>query len=364
MSTCLRYSKIISSRACTRSHISNQLVPSTIRPPFPRQRAYATYFPGESATSNPLFVKIVECGARDGLQNEPSIVDVETKVQLIERLGDAGLSSIESGAMVSKKGVPQMATTPEVLTSMKQRRGVSYPVLVPNVRGLENLLQIQGSSSGPIVDEIAIFTAASDSFNKANTNKTVQESLVELEKVVKLAKDKGLRVRGYVSTVITCPFEGAIEPRKVREVGNALLDMGCYEVSLGDTVGTGTEKTVKALMEEVVRSMPIGKLAVSYNHDTFGMAVANVMTALQYGVRTVDSSVAGLGGCPFSPGATGNAATEDLVHALHGAGYETGVDIRKLVGTGVWISEKLNRRNESRAGRGLSARWKREEGKA
>ncbi|KAG8803528.1 hypothetical protein FRC16_004936 [Serendipita sp. 398] len=319
-----------------------------------------------SSVASQRFVKIVECGVRDGLQNEPSIVDVETKVQLLERLAEAGLTAIESGAMVSKKGVPQMATTPEVLQTMKPWQGVSYPVLVPNVKGLENLLQIIQASSvaegTPVVNEIAVFTAASDSFNKANTNKNVAESLVELEKVVKKATENGMRVRGYVSTVITCPFEGLIDPKRVTEVAKALLDMGCYEISLGDTVGTGTNASVRRLLEEVLKVLPADKIAV-HNHDTYGMAVANVMTALEYGIRTVDSSVAGLGGCPFSPGATGNVATEDLVHALHGAGYETGVDLRKLVTTGQWISDKLGRRNESRAGRGWSARWSREEQK-
>lgn len=320
-----------------------------------------------TTVSTPRFVKIVECGVRDGLQNEPNTVSVETKLELLERLANAGLRAIESGAMVSKKAVPQMATTAEVLRGLKPHTGVAYPVLVPNVKGLENLLQLlksikEGDGGREAVDEIAIFTAASDSFNKANTNKSVADSLIELEKVTQLALDYKLRVRGYVSTVITCPFEGKVRPKRVKEVGKALLDMGCYEVSLRDTVGTGTSETVTALMDEVAIALPMNKIAV-HNHDTYGMAVANVLTALKYGVRTVDSSVAGLGGCPFSPGATGNAATEDLVHALHGAGYETGVDLQKLVATGEWISEVLGRRNESRAGRGWSARWRREETK-
>jgi hydroxymethylglutaryl-CoA lyase len=214
-----------------------------------------------AATGPNQFVRIVECGARDGLQNEPNVVDVETKLELIDRLALAGLKSIESGSMVSKKSVPQMGTTKEVLLALKKRQGVSYPVLVPNLRGMTDFLDLQNGT--PIVDEVSIFTAASDSFSKANTKMSVEESLATLEKVVVLAKEKGLRVRGYVSTVITCPFEGAIKPSKVTAVSKQLLDMGCYEVSLGDTVGTGTETTVRSLMEDVTRQLPVDKLAVS-----------------------------------------------------------------------------------------------------
>ncbi|KAG9092448.1 hypothetical protein FRC07_011664, partial [Ceratobasidium sp. 392] len=238
------------------------------------------------ATPVDNFVRIVEVGPRDGLQNETTAIPKDVKVELINRLGAAGAKTIEAGSFVSPKWVPQ----------------------VPNMKGLDALLTVlseHSSASPPLTDEIAIFTAASDGFNKANTNSTVTESLVRLAPVVQRALENGLRVRGYVSTVISCPYDGETDPKQVRDVAKELVQMGCYEVSLGDTVGTGTPASMIAMLNEVVKDVPLGLLA-AHNHDTFGMGISNVMAAVEAGVRTVDSSVAGLGGCPYSPGATGN----------------------------------------------------------
>ncbi|KAG8969839.1 hypothetical protein FRC05_000816 [Tulasnella sp. 425] len=311
-------------------------------------------------------VKIVEVGPRDGLQNEKSIIPTEVKVELIDKLGATGLQVIESGSFVSPKWVPQMAGTADVLLQIKKRSGVRYPVLVPNVKGLDTLVDLlerhpppAGSSEPPLTDEIAVFVAASESFSKANINCSIGESIDRLVPVVRLARFKGLRVRGYVSTVITCPYEGAIAPEKVKDVAKALNQLGCYEISLGDTVGTGTPITVENMLDAVSGVVPVEKLA-AHMHDTYGMGVVNSLIAVKAGIRTVDSSVAGLGGCPYSPGATGNVATEDIVHALNGAGYNTGVDLEGLAEIGGWISSQLGRPNSSRVGQALLARRKRE----
>ncbi|KZS96815.1 aldolase [Sistotremastrum niveocremeum HHB9708] len=305
-------------------------------------------------------VRIVEVGPRDGLQNEKQIVPEDVKVSLINRLGRAGLKDIEAGSFVSPKWVPQMAGTAEVLKQIHHSKEIHYPVLVPNMKGLDSLLSLlqSSTSSEPLTDEIAVFTATTDSFARANTNCTVAESIERLAPVVERAISAGLRVRGYVSMVIVCPFEGKVVPARVREVTQKLLEMGCYEVSLGDTVGMGTPKDWEDMLNDVTGSVNVSTLAT---HDTFGMAVANVMQAVSMGVRTVDSSVAGLGGCPYSPGATGNVATEDVVYALHGSGYETGVDLTALAETGFWISEKIGRENVSRVGRALRAKQVREQ---
>ncbi|CAE6463242.1 unnamed protein product [Rhizoctonia solani] len=309
-------------------------------------RRYAT------ASTN-KFVRIVEVGPRDGLQNEPTAIPQQVKVELINRLGAAGAKIIEAGSFVSPKWVPQMAGTAQVIHHMHRLPDVRYPVLVPNMKGLDTLLDLLANTkleptAQPLTDEIAVFTAASDGFNKANTNATVKESLQRLAPVVQKALENNLRVRGYVSTVITCPYDGATDPQRVRDVTKELVQMGCYEVSLGDTVGTGTPESMKRMLNEVVKDTKVELLA---NHDTFGMGIANVMTAVEAGVRTVDSSVAGLGGCPYSPGATGNVATEDVVHALHGCGYQTGINLHELVRVGAWISKELKRDNSSRAGK-------------
>ncbi|KAG2007365.1 zuotin [Coprinopsis cinerea AmutBmut pab1-1] len=265
-------------------------------------------------------VNIVEVGPRDGLQNEKGqVIPVGVKVELIDRLVDAGLSTVEAGSFVSPKWVPQMGGTPDVLKQIRSRRpNVHYPVLVPNQRGLDDLLSLLDSHPA-LTDEIAVFTSATDAFNKANLNCTVAESLQKLQSVVSTA-EKGLRVRGYVSVVVVCPYSGKVDYRKVREVAKELVDMGCYEVSLGDTVGQARPHEVAEMLEEVKLSVPVHQLAGHF-HDTYGTAVANVLKALEHGVRTIDASVGGLGGCPYSPGATGNVATEDVLYALQDSPY-------------------------------------------
>ncbi|KAI8972426.1 hypothetical protein BD414DRAFT_500274 [Trametes punicea] len=260
----------------------------------------------------------------------------------------------------------QMAGTPEVLKLMERHKGLHYPVLVPNMKGLELLLDLlsqQSKSEVPYTDEIAVFTAASDAFSKANTNCTVAESLERLSEVAKRATKEGLRVRGYVSVVIDCPYSGKVDPVRVKSVSQALLDMGCYEISLGDTVGTGNPTTVSRLLRTVTEGsggIPAFKLAGHF-HDTYGMGVANILTALEHGVRTFDSAVGGLGGCPYSPGATGNVATEDVLYALRGSQYETPGDLDAIAEVGSWISKTLKRPNASRVGRALEARRAREQ---
>ncbi|RPD74187.1 aldolase [Lentinus tigrinus ALCF2SS1-7] len=304
-------------------------------------------------------VRIVEVGPRDGLQNESAVIPPAMKAELINRLTDAGLDIIESGSFVSPKWIPQMAGTPEVLKTMQRVKGLHYPVLVPNLKGLQLLLDLlseQSRSEVPYTDEIAVFTAATDAFSKANTNCTVAESLERLEVVTKRAKKEGLRVRGYVSVVIDCPYSGKVDPVKVKDVSQALLDMGCYEVSLGDTVGTGNPTTVGKLLRTVLGGgIPASVLAGHY-HDTYGMGVANILASLEHGLRTFDSSVGGLGGCPYSPGATGNVATEDVLYALRGSKYETPGDLNAIAEVGTWISKALNRTNSSRVGKALEAR--------
>jgi len=311
------------------------------------------------------YVNIVEVGPRDGLQNEPNAVSASVKAELIDRLSDAGCSIIESGSFVSPKWVPQMAGTDEVLKLKKTIPDIRYPVLVPNMKGLDGVLTLLDSTKGttaPLTDEIAIFTATTDSFTKANTNVTVTESLERLAPVVKKALQNGLRVRGYISMIIDCPFEGKVDPSRVREVSEKLLELGCYQISLGDTTGSGTPLTWERAIREVNKSVEMDMIA-AHTHDTFGMGVANVMTAVRMGVRTVDSSVAGLGGCPYTPGATGNVSTEDVLYALHNSGYATNIDLDGIVDTGFWISEKLNRPNVSRVARALRGRKAREEAK-
>ncbi|EKM56740.1 uncharacterized protein PHACADRAFT_254033 [Phanerochaete carnosa HHB-10118-sp] len=324
-------------------------------------RTYAT-------TTNADHVNIVEVGPRDGLQNEKSVIPPEVKIELINRLNRAGLKTIEAGSFVSPKWVPQMAGTADVISRMERLPGNYYPVLVPNLKGLELLLDLLAkhppSAGGPPppTNEIAVFTAATEAFCKANTNCSIVESLERIHAVTRKALDHGLRVRGYVSVVISCPYEGKVSPQKVKEVTRALLDIGCYEVSLGDTVGTGTPATVREMLETVMGgagTVPANKLAGHY-HDTFGTAVANIMTSLDMGLRTFDASVGGLGGCPYSPGATGNVATEDVLYALKGSKYTTDGDLDALVDVGDWISKKLQRTNASRAGKAILARRERE----
>ncbi|OBZ71982.1 Hydroxymethylglutaryl-CoA lyase, mitochondrial [Grifola frondosa] len=297
--------------------------------------------------------------------NEKTIIPPQIKAELVNRLSKAGIDIIESGSFVSPKWVPQMAGTAEVLSAMKRVPGHHYPVLVPNMKGLEALLALLSSqrrTDVPFTDEIAVFTAATDAFCKANTNCTVPESLNRLREVTKHALAHGLRVRGYVSVVIDCPYSGKVDPVKVKEVSRMLIEMGCYEVSLGDTVGTGSPTTVNEMLHTVIHGdggVSPSKLAGHF-HDTYGMGVANVLTALKHGLRTFDSAVGGLGGCPYSPGATGNVATEDVLYALRGSAYETSGNVEAVAEVGSWISHKLGRPNASRVGRALEARKDRE----
>ena len=295
----------------------------------------------------PARVRMVEVGPRDGLQNEPGTVPTAVKVALIEQLADAGMPAVEATAFVSPKWVPQMADHAAVMAAIRKKPGVSYPVLVPNMQGLEAAL-----AAG--VGEIAVFGAASESFSRKNINCSITESLARFAPVAAAARDKGLRVRGYISCVIDCPYEGAITPQAVTAVARALRDMGCYEISLGDTIGTGTPARVQAMINAVSTVVPAAELAV-HCHDTYGQALANIYAALQLGVATVDSSVAGLGGCPYAKGASGNVASEDVVYMLDGLGIETGVDLERLFHAGQFICSALGRAPASKTALAMAA---------
>jgi hydroxymethylglutaryl-CoA lyase len=283
----------------------------------------------------PKRVRIVEVGPRDGLQNEAGLVPVEAKVALIEALADAGLKSIEAGSFVSPKWVPQMADTAAVLARLKRASGVSYPVLVPNMQGFE-------AAAAAGVEEIAVFGAASESFSRRNINCSIAESLDRFRPVAAAARARGMRLRGYVSCVLGCPYEGAVAPSAVAAVAGVLAEMGCAEISLGDTIGVGTPLKAQAMLRAVAEIVPMVRLAVHF-HDSWGQALANILACLELGVSVVDSAVAGLGGCPYAKGATGNVATEDVVYMLDGMGIETGVDLAKLAAAGRAISAALGR---------------------
>jgi len=305
----------------------------------------------QSTTSSlPSSVRIVEVGPRDGLQNEKVLVPTSVKVEFISRLAGAGLTHVEATSFVSPKWVPQMADHKEVMTSISTLPypSVSYPVLVPNIKGLDAAVECGAK-------EVAIFGAASESFSKKNINCSIEESLARFEPVLNSAKEAGVKVRGYVSCVVGCPYEGSIDPKKVAMVAKIMLDMGCYEISLGDTIGVGTPGTIRAMLEEVEKVVPLSKVAV-HCHDTYGQALANILTALQMGVGVVDSSTAGLGGCPYAKGASGNVSTEDVVYMLHGMGIQTGTNLDKLVEAGKFISSHLNRDTMSRVGRATQAK--------
>jgi hydroxymethylglutaryl-CoA lyase len=298
-------------------------------------------------TNLPNRVRVVEVGPRDGLQNEPRPVSVETKVALIEALADAGVTVIECGSFVSPKRVPQMADTAAVFERLRHKQGVSYSALVPNLQGLE-----AAATAG--VKEVAVFASASESFSQSNIQCSIAESLLRLSQVAERATAQQIRVRGYVSCVLGCPFEGEIAPSTVARVAHELRSMGCYEISLGDTIGVGTPLQTQAMLERVSQDVPMEKLAVHF-HDTWGQALANVLISLQNGIGTVDASVAGLGGCPYAPGATGNLATEDLVYLLNGMKIETGIDLQKLAAAGRAISKALGREPASRAAAAIAA---------
>ncbi|XP_058471493.1 hydroxymethylglutaryl-CoA lyase, mitochondrial [Solea solea] len=293
----------------------------------------------------PKKVKIVEVGPRDGLQNEKTLVTTETKINLIDLLSESGLPVIEATSFVSPKWVPQMADQVEVMKGICRKPGVSYPVLTPNLKGFQTALKAGAS-------EVAIFGAASELFSKKNINCSVDESLQRFAEVMKAAKEAGVPVRGYVSCVLGCPYEGTVSPEKVAHVAKRLYSMGCYEISLGDTIGVGTPGSMTQMLAAVTKEVPVSALAV-HCHDTYGQALANIFVALQMGISVVDSSVAGLGGCPYAQGASGNVATEDVVYMLHGLGIQTGVDLTKLMTAGAFICRSLNRKSNSKVAQAI-----------
>ena len=283
----------------------------------------------------PKQVKIVEVGPRDGLQNESQLISAEDKITLIEMLAEAGVSYIESGSFVSPKWVPQMATSTDVFNGISRQAGVTYAALTPNLKGFEAAIAVNA-------DEVAIFGAASEAFSQKNINCSIDESLERFKPVVAAAKQQGLKVRGYVSCVVGCPYEGDIAPKQVAKVAKQLLEMGCYEISLGDTIGTGTVASVSKMLSAVLNEVPANKLAVHF-HDTYGQALANIFVALQHGISVVDSAIAGLGGCPYAKGASGNVATEDVVYMLNGLNVKHDINFEKLLEAGWFISDKLNK---------------------
>jgi hydroxymethylglutaryl-CoA lyase len=296
----------------------------------------------------PRSVRIVEVGPRDGLQNESRPVPTAVKVELIRRLAASGLKTIEATAFVSPKWVPQMADAAEVLAGLEPGGDVAYPVLVPNMKGLEAALAAGAR-------QVAVFAAASESFSRRNLNCSIAESLERYAAVVAAARQAGVGVRGYVSCALGCPYEGEVAPRSVADVAAALFDMGCGEISLGDTIGVGTPVRARAMIETVAERVPLDRLAGHY-HDTYGMAAANIHASLEAGVAVFDASVAGLGGCPFAPGASGNVATEDVVWLMQGLGIDTGVDLDRLVDTAAWISAQVGRSPGSKVSRALLAK--------
>ena len=296
----------------------------------------------------PHAVRLCEVGPRDGLQNEKAMVPTDVKVALIDMLTDAGLPAIEATSFVSPKWVPQMADAADVMARIARKAGVRYPVLTPNLKGFDAAL-----AAG--ADEVAVFVAATESFSKRNINCSIAESLERARPVFEAAREAGVRVRGYISVVLGCPYEGNVDPAAVAEIAAALHALGAYEVSLGDTIGTGTAGKTQVLLRRVAEEVPIAALAGHF-HDTYGQALANIYASLEVGVATFDCSVAGLGGCPYAKGATGNVATEDVVYLLDGLGIETGVDMTKLRSAGRFISDHLQRPSMSRVARALDAR--------
>ena len=288
----------------------------------------------------PQRVRIVEVGPRDGLQNESAQVPTSAKIELVDRLSATGLQTIEATSFVSPKWVPQLADAAEVYAGIDRRPGVAYPVLVPNLQGYERARAVGAT-------EVAVFTAASEAFNRRNTNAGIDESLARFAPVLERARADGVQVRGYVSTVLGCPYQGEVPLADVVRVARALHAMGCYEVSLGDTIGVGTPGKARAMLRAVAAEVPMPALAVHF-HDTWGQALANVLACLEEGVAVVDSAVAGAGGCPYAKGASGNVASEDVVYMLHGLGIGTGVDLDRLADTGRWLAALLGRSSGSK----------------
>ncbi|XP_033127677.1 hydroxymethylglutaryl-CoA lyase, mitochondrial-like [Anneissia japonica] len=293
-------------------------------------------------TKIPKYVKIVEVGPRDGLQNEKELVSTEVKVEFINRLSQTGLPVIEATSFVSPKWVPQMADHKEVMEQISRHPSVKYPVLVPNLKGFQSAI-----TAG--AEEVAIFGAASESFSRKNINCSIEESLDRFEEVMDAAKQANIPVRGYVSCVVGCPYEGQVSPSAVTKVAKRMCDMGCYEISLGDTIGVGTPSAVQRMIFAVMNEIPVDKLAVHF-HNTYGQALVNILAALQLGISVVDSSVAGLGGCPYAKGASGNVPTEDVVYMLDGMGIETGVDLGRLINAADFICKAIGRRSLSNVG--------------
>jgi hydroxymethylglutaryl-CoA lyase len=303
---------------------------------------------GRHAMKLPKKVRIVEVGARDGLQNEKKALSVDVKAAFINMLTDAGLQTIEAGAFVSPKWVPQMADTDKVFAAIRKKAGVSYPVLVPNEKGMQAAIDAGAT-------EVAVFAAASETFSQKNINCSIDESLARFAPVLQMAAGANIKVRGYVSCVLGCPYEGEIAPDAVLRVAKALQDMGCYEIPLGDTIGTGTPVKTENLLATILSHIPASDLAVHF-HDTYGQALANILVALQSGIGVIDSAAGGLGGCPYAQGATGNVATEDVLYMLAGMGIETGVDLDKLAAAGRFIADSVEKPLASRVGQVLQKR--------
>lgn len=292
-------------------------------------------------------VRIYEVGPRDGLQNEKREIPTVAKIELINRLSETGLTHIEATSFVSPKAIPQLADHAEVMAGITRKKGVTYPVLVPNERGMEGAM-----AAG--VEEIALFTAASETFTQKNINATIDESFDRFAPVIVLAKQNGIKVRGYVSCALGCPYEGKIDPLRVRDVSARLYEAGCYEISLGDTIGVGTPNTTEAMLHAVLKSIPKETLAL-HMHDTYGQALVNIYAGIQMGIGIVDASVAGLGGCPYAKGASGNVATEDVLYMLHGMGIETGVNLEKIIEAAWFIADILDKKPASKIANALSS---------
>ncbi len=293
------------------------------------------------------FVRIVEVGPRDGLQNEKAVIATADKIALIDRLSRTGLRTIEATSFVSPRWVPQLADAAEVFTGIHREPGVAYPVLVPNETGYDRARAVG-------VEEIAVFTAASEAFNRKNISAGIDESIERFRPVLARAAADGVRVRGYVSTVLGCPYQGDVPVADVVKVASRLYELGCYEISLGDTIGVGTPLKARAMLQAVASVVPLSSLAVHF-HDTYGQALANILACLEEGVRVVDAAVSGTGGCPYAKGASGNVASEDVVYMLHGMGIATGVDLERLSETGRWLAALLGRETGSKAGKAMAA---------
>lgn len=299
----------------------------------------------ESVQTN--HVQIVEVGPRDGLQNEKALLPAAVKIELIDRLSATGLKTIEATSFVSPKWIPQLADAADVFTAIRKAEGVSYPVLVPNEQGYRRAREVG-------VREIAIFTAASETFSRKNTNASIDESMARFVPVIEQAQADDVTVRGYISTVLGCPYEGDIAVSDVVRVAVRLYQLGCREISLGDTIGVGTPAKARAMLRAVAQEVPMDALAVHF-HDTYGQALANILACLEEGVRVIDSAVSGTGGCPYAKGATGNVASEDVIYMLHGMGMTTGIDLDQMIATGAWLAGQLGKQTASRVTRARTA---------